>query len=229
VTAIGLLRARLEEAETGEPLLPKSAARATSLVAMCEKGLWNEEDAARLFFEAFDLDPENTKHRANLVVSYLLRDDPESAEQCLNELLKSEPKSVMHWANWVYVKSAQGIIANITEIPEELRRTKDVCVAHVITLRANEDPRWYEEAKRALALHTTSRTLRRAVAEGELERAAALNIAGDASPEEISEANKMTHQAAEFLLRLWQEHTNSEIYPTTPDTTLLQNTIMGFG
>ncbi len=226
-TAKDLLRALIVEAETGEPMPTKSAARATSLIAMCEKGLGNAAAAARLFFEAADLDPDNLRHRSNLVVAYLATDDPEAAERCLKELLKAEPNNAMQWANWVYVKSAQGVLVDLSEVPLKLRRTKDVCIARVIALRANHDPRWNEEAKRASLLHPESQILRRMAAESALERAAALNAEGDASPQDISASKEKAREAAEFLLTKWKEHKRTELYSVAPDVSLLQNTILG--
>lgn len=226
-TVLTMLHARFDDVETDKPLSSTTAARAMSLKAICMKGLGQDKEAAELFIEASKLDPDNPKHRSNLVVAFLILKKPDEAEACVRALIADEPGNVMHWANRIYVGGAKGVPLGIDEIPSELQRTKDVCVAQVVTIRSHEDPSWPEVARSALALHPNSKTLQRAVAEADLEDAVEVVMRDDADPATVSASIGIACRAADALLSLWSEHTLTEAFAASPDVTLLQNALMG--
>ncbi len=152
-TVLTMLRVRFDDMKSAHPLTAKTAARVISLKAICLKGLGDQKEAADLFIEASKLDPQNLKHRSNLVVAYLILERHDEAEACVKGLIADDPQNAMHWANLIYVRSAIGLKPMIDEVPAELRRTKDVCLAHLMALRMRDDSSWPEFARASLALH----------------------------------------------------------------------------
>lgn len=224
-TVLTMLRVRFDDVKPDQPLTVKTAARAMSLKAICLKGLGEEKQAAELFIEASRLDPQNLKHRSNLVVAYLILKRNDEAEACVQQLIADEPQNAMHWANLIYVRSASGAKFTIDEVPEELRHTKDVCVAQLMAIRVQDDASWPEVAHTSLALHPKSQTLQRASAEADLECAVNLGMRSGADSTPATASGGIAHRAADTLLSIWKKHIQTEAFATSPDMTLLNNVL----
>lgn len=225
-TVLTMLRVRFDDMKSDHPLTAKTAARVISLKAICLKGLGEQKQAADLFIEASKLDPQNLKHRSNLVVAYLILERHDEAEACVQGLIADDPQNAMHWANLIYVRSASGGKPMIDEVPAELRHTKDVCLAHLMALRMRDDPSWPEVARASLALHPNSQMLQRAAAEADLQNALTVAMRSGAEFASGTSSEGMAQSAAEKLLSVWKKHIQTEAFATSPDMALLNNLLM---
>lgn len=227
-TALELLSNRFNDPRRSNQISPKLKARVLSLQGMCLKNLGKNDEAAQHFLAALVSDPDSSKVRANAVVAYLIRDDTDAALDLLDRLIKDEPEMPMHWANLIYTRSQRGEKVDTETIPAVVRQSEDVCMALIQHERGNDDPNWVQHALAFAKLYPKSRQARRHGAEAALDLAIK-SIVSDAVP--ATEATRLMLEAvaaAEELGKQWADHLETETSKSSPDVTLLQNTLSGY-
>lgn len=227
-TALNTLRERFDERDNSNPIRRETIARVRSLQAVCLKNLRNYEASAEHFQQAFDLDPENTKIRANAAVGFLISGKFDQAELLIKDLLEKEMSNELHWANFIYLRNAQGKNLDINEIPIEIRQKEDILIALIVAMRTRGDLFWREQAKICKSRFPDSLVARRHGAEAILEEFAEVHQTQNPNPRTLTAIFEQVGQAATELHRQWLRHKDSEVGKVAPDLALLQNTIIAF-
>lgn len=225
-TAIEVLKVTFSDEKRTFPISDKALARVRSLEGICLRKLGDEAGAAARFFEAARLDP-SVKHLSNSVVAHLMTGNYLEARRILESVLTVEPENACHWANLIYVDSAQGKVTAQVDIPPQLREDRDVRQALVNAMRVAGDPEWRNLARANQRLFPESDEARRAGSEAVLDEVVSLGKRGAPNRDLERHLRDEAAKATDILLSQWHAHQASEAFRQNPDITLLQNTALG--
>lgn len=225
-TALEVLKATFSEEKRSAPISDKALARVRSLEGICLRKLGDEAGAAARFFEAARLDP-SVKHLSNAVVAHLMTGNRLEARRVLDNVLSAEPETASHWANLIYVDSAQGKVTARDEIPLQFREHQEVRQAFSNAMRMAGDPEWRNLARANQQLFPDSDDARRAGSEAVLDEVVSLGKRSAFIEDPRRSLRDEAVTAADVLLDLWLAHQASEVFRQNPDITLLQNTALG--
>ncbi len=225
-TAMDLLSERFDNQKRSNQISPKLKARVLSLQGVCLKNLGQFDAAAQHFLAALTSDPDNEKVRANAVVGHLIKEDTDAALGFLDQLIKDEPEMPMHWANLIYTRSRRGEVVDLESLPVVVRQSKDVCVALIDAKRENDDPSWVRHALETADLHPKSRRARRHGAEAALDLAVHSIVSDEMSATEKTRILLRAEDAAAELSKQCADHLDTATSKSSPDITLLQNTLV---
>jgi tetratricopeptide (TPR) repeat protein len=225
-TALEVLKATFGDDKRSAPIPDKALARVRSLEGICLRKLGDEAAAAARFFEAARLDP-SVKHLSNAVVAHLITGNLLEARKVLDGVIAAEPENASHWANSIYVDSAQGKVTDRDEIPPQFRESQEVRQALVNAMRVAGDPEWRNLARANQRLFPESDEARRAGSEAVLDEVLSLGKRGAPIEDPKRDLRDEAATAADVLRNQWFAHQASEAFRQNPDITLLQNTALG--
>lgn len=164
-----------------------------------------DEEAARLLWEAFDLNPLDPKTRANRLLALILEGQLDEAVEGSRLLLEEDPGNAIA-ASYAYQAAAMqddGIDPDVF-VPSELRSDENTAINRLNLLRRRGDHGWRAAAQNLLTLHPDSALAQRFAAEALLDEAFD-ERAYDLPPARSRDRRTRIEQAAELLQRHWDQ------------------------
>jgi tetratricopeptide (TPR) repeat protein len=142
-------------------------------IASAKLKLGEFDQAGTLLLDAFNECPEHKNARKNRATGLLLQHDHRAAAELAREILADDKNNADAAGTLI-----QALIEDHTcsdpfnEIPEALRESEAVLVAHVHFLRSRDNPVWAAVARAAAKKHSESRLLKQFAAEAVLDELA---------------------------------------------------------
>ncbi|MGO4386744.1 restriction endonuclease [Microvirga sp. 2YAF29] len=125
--------------------------RITANIASCRIAMGDEEGGIPLLLEAYEHAPEEPKAVANKAYALILRGAWKELAAFGAEALKADPTNEVLAGYLVQgARHDPSVTDPLALVPEGLRASEAVTIAHVFFLRHRDDPAWRDAARKAL-------------------------------------------------------------------------------